>query len=262
MAANTELVLRVRVTDQGVQVLEQIAGKAKAAESSFGSLKNAAVTLNQGFQLLQSGASIISSITSSFSEQADKATTLSARLRLVSTSSTEYNTAQSRLFEISQQTGTSLESNVNLYTRLARNTAALGVSQNDLLRVTETLNKALIVSGATSEEASAGTLQLTQAFAKGRLDGDEFRSVMENMPPVADALARSLGVTKGELFALAKEGQLSGAALMKALLEVSDKTDAAFSKLPETIGRAWQGLQNQILVSVGRFDQATGTSTA
>lgn len=104
-----------------------------------------------------------------------------------------------RVFKISQETRAGLEGTAALYGRLERATRTAGTSTKDLITLTETINKGLVVSGATTQEASSTMIQLSQALASGTLRGEEFNSISENGSRIAVALADSLGVTIGEL---------------------------------------------------------------
>lgn len=192
---------------------------------------------------------------------ADRATLLNARLAQVTTGTGNLRAVQDALFASAQRTRTSYEDMATLFVRVARNGETLRKSQADLLRFTELVSMQLQIAGTASSEASAGVLQLSQALAKGRLDGDEFRSVMENMPTVADALAASLGVTKGALYALASEGKITGATIVDAMLAVEQQTRTAFERMPQTIGGALTKVKNDLLRTVGEIDRGLGAST-
>ena len=111
-----------------------------------------------------------------------------------------------RVFDIAQSTRSGLEATATLYGRLERSTRSAGTSTKDLITLTSTINKGLAVSGATTEEASSTMTQLSQALASGVLRGEEFNSISENGSRLAVALADSLGVTIGQLRAMAAEG--------------------------------------------------------
>lgn len=107
-------------------------------------------------------------------------------------------------------------------------------SNDEAIAFAEQLNKLYKIGGASLEQQKAGTLQITQALASGVLRGDEFNSMMENAPLVAQKLARHLGVSVGQLRAMAKDGQLTGDTLKSALLGSAVETNAEFAKMPMT----------------------------
>lgn len=195
-------------------------------------------------------------------EYADTWTRVEGRIRLVTRSTDELTAVQGRLFAIAQQTRSSFESTVDLYTRVARNADELGLSQTKLLALTETVNKAIQVGGSGAQEAAAGVVQFGQALASGVLRGDEFRSIMENMPGLAQALARGLNVTVGQLRALANDGKLTAEVVTQALLKMSGSVDAEFKRLPMTFAQSLTVLENSFTKYVGELDKATGTTRA
>lgn len=107
-------------------------------------------------------------------------------------------------------------------------------SNDEAIAFAEQLNKLYKIGGASLEQQKAGTLQITQALASGVLRGDEFNSMMENAPLVAQKLARHLSVSVGQLRAMAKDGQLTGDTLKNALLGSAVETNAEFAKMPMT----------------------------
>ena len=109
-------------------------------------------------------------------------------------------------------------------------------NNDEAIAFAEQLNKLYKLGGASLEQQKAGTLQITQALASGVLRGDEFNSMMENAPLVAQKLAQHLGVGVGQLREMAKDGQLTGDALKNALLGSAVATNEKFARLPMTFG--------------------------
>lgn len=109
-------------------------------------------------------------------------------------------------------------------------------NNDEAIAFAEQLNKLYKLGGASLEQQKAGTLQITQALASGVLRGDEFNSMMENAPLVAQKLAQHLGVSVGQLRGMAKEGELTGDALKNALLGSAVATNEEFARLPMTFG--------------------------
>lgn len=195
-------------------------------------------------------------------EYADTYRQLEGRLKLVTDSADELTAAQGRLFTVAQSTRQSFEATVATFTRAARAQELLGVSQEGLFQVTEALNLAVRVSGATAVEASTAIYQLSQAFQSGRLQGDEFRSLSESLPNLLDLVAKEMGVTRGALKELGSEGKITSDILARTLINNLDKLRADAEKLPTTVGQAFTVLGNSVLRAVGELDRATGTSAA
>ncbi|WP_408952093.1 tape measure protein [Lysobacter sp. Hz 25] len=192
---------------------------------------------------------------------ADGYANLSAKIKLATTSQAAFNLAEDAVFAISQRTSTALDSTATLFGRLSSALKDQGGSQREVLSLTETINKALAVSGATAAETSSVILQLSQAFAAGRLSGDEFNSINDAGPRLMKALAASMGVTVGELKALAEAGKLTSEQLRIAFSgEQAKKIAAEFSQLPLTIERSLVQLDNAFTRFIGQQDRASGVS--
>lgn len=176
----------------------------------------------------------------------DEFTQLRGRLALVTETQQERLRVERELFDLAQQTRGSLRDTVDLYARVARNAEGLGASQQQLLEVTRATNQAIQISGATGAEASAGVVQFAQALASGELRGDELRSVLEQLPRLAQAIADGLGITIGELREFAEAGELTADRVFLALLSQQDRLQEEFRALPRTVSQAMTQLRNDV----------------
>uniref|UniRef100_UPI0009E7F9A1 tape measure protein n=1 Tax=Pseudomonas sp. NBRC 111128 TaxID=1661043 RepID=UPI0009E7F9A1 len=175
-------------------------------------------------------------------------------LALVSTSTANASESFQKLLAMANNTGSSLESTVSLYTRLANATRGAGYTQEQMLNVTDALNKAFVISGATMQEASNAAIQLSQGLASGTLRGEELNSVMEQGPRITRALADYLGVTNGEIRKLAAEGKITGDVVTNALLKSLTSLNAELAKMPRTFEQASQALKNNFLAAIGQIN--------
>lgn len=189
---------------------------------------------------------------------ADAYTVLQNKLQNVSESAAQTDAITNRLFETANRTRTPVQETAQAFTRFDMALKNLGKSQDDSLRLTETVNKMLVVSGATANEAGSALLQLSQAFNKGKLDGDEFRSVMELMPNAADAIAKRLGVTRGELLKLAPEGKITAKVMFDAFTAAAAGIDAKFGKTVPTLSQAMTVLRNNATQTFGEMNKSLG----
>ncbi len=191
---------------------------------------------------------------------ADAYTLAEGRLRLVTSSSTELAGVQDQLYASAQRTRTEYLSNVEGYARLAQNTKDLHLAQADLLTLNETLNKAFIISGATEAERSATMIQLSQAFSAGVLRGEEFNSVAEQGSRVLQLLADYTGRSRGELKAMAEDGQLTADILTQAILVGARDVNDEFGKLPTTVEQAGNVLKNVLSGLVNDANKGNGAT--
>ncbi|MGK3115339.1 phage tail tape measure protein [Candidatus Pantoea formicae] len=192
-------------------------------------------------------------------EFADTWNQMNGRLKLASTSTDDFATAQRTLMEISQRTGTSLEANSTLYSRIAQSLRAAGYASSDVAKVTETVATSLKLSGASTEEASSVITQLSQALGSGVLRGEEFNAIMENGGRLAKLLADGLGVTVGGLRNMANNGELTTDKIVPLLTNV-EVLRKEFDSLPASISGSAQKVQNAFLAWVGGANDTVGAS--
>lgn len=180
------------------------------------------------------------------------------RLKTVTTGTKELTAVTKELFEISNRTRGSFRGTVEIFSRAALAVRELGISQQETLAFTESLNQAVILSGAGAQEANNALIQLSQGLASGTLRGDELRSVLEQLPVVSDVIAKSLGVTRGELRILGEEGVISAKAIIRAFTEARVELAERFAETVPTIAQSFTILQNQAIRLIGSFSEAGG----
>lgn len=193
---------------------------------------------------------------------ADAYNNLAARIRLVTGEGAAFNSAFEGVQQIALRTNSTLESTGTLFTRIAQAGREIGLSQRDALALTESINQAVQLSGSGAEASNAAIVQLVQGLQSGVLRGEEFNSVMEQAPRLAQALAAGLGVTTGELRKLAEAGSLTSGTVIAALRGQSAALQREFEQLPPTVGRAIQNLSTAWTLYVGSADAGTGASAA
>lgn len=151
-----------------------------------------------------------------------------------------------RVFNISQDTRSSLDATATLYARLERGTRQYNTSAEDLAKLTTIINQGFIVSGATAQEAENAIIQLSQGIASGVLRGEEFNSVSEQGSRLMVALADSMGVSIGQLRAMAAEGKLTTDVVVNGLLSQGAAIGDEFAKTTQTMSQALQEAGNNI----------------
>lgn len=192
----------------------------------------------------------------------DAYTTMSNRVAAVTGSLDEQRAVMDELFGIANRARAPIEAVTTGYQRIRNATKDMGLSQRETLRVTETLSKGLLVYGSTQSEAASTMTQFTQALQSGKLNGDEFRSVMENSPAVIELLTRQLKISKGELKDWSKKGKISADQMVKALINGADEIDTKFAKLTPTIGQSLTVLRNNMVRFVGEMITGSGAAKA
>ncbi|MDA4972789.1 tape measure protein, partial [Acinetobacter baumannii] len=190
----------------------------------------------------------------------DTYTGLQNRLKLVTSSQVELNKATEDTFRIAQKTYSAWDSVLQVYQRFSDNAKTLNLTMDDTARLTETVSKAVAISGASASAADAALVQFGQALASGTLRGEELNSVMEQTPALAKAIAQGMGITVGELRSVAAEGKITSQEIVKALRNVEKDVDALFAKTDITIGQSLTLLNNEITKFVGESGKGSGAA--
>ena len=188
---------------------------------------------------------------------ADSITNVRNRLNLLNPTIQGVTNSYKGLAAIAISARTPLEQTADLYFRIARNADQLGISQKQAAQITESVAKALTASGISAQEAAGPLLQLGQALASGRFQGDELRSILEGLPPVARALAENLGVPIGALKELGSQGRISAQDFINAMAQARDAIEKDFARTIPTIGQAFTNLRSTIQLVFNTADEGT-----
>lgn len=215
-----------------------------------------AMGLNRAIALIAVAAAIKDS-----RELADTWTQTGNKMAAAGVETASLGARQRQLLEVARETRSEYGQTADIYARVRRSTSELNATEYQRLRVTELINKATKAGGATTAEQISTITQLGQALASGNLQGDELRSIRENSPLIARAIAMEFGVTIGELKKLGKEGELTSNRVFEAILKYGTTIDAQFATTEATIGESFTYLRNEAIEFLGAFDDAIGAST-
>lgn len=187
------------------------------------------------------------------------------RLKLVTDSQSEYNRVQEELATLANETRTELTTTIDLYSKLTRNTKELNLSEEQRIRLTETLNKAAVVSGASQDEQNNALRQFMQSLQGGIMRAEEYNSVIEQTPRIMEAVADGLGVTIGQLRTMVNEGELTTDVLLNGLAKGAKEVDSEFNNMSPTIEQAkivlsntWENIVNGANESSGATKNIAG----
>lgn len=153
-----------------------------------------------------------------------------------------------------------LETYVDLYAKLIRSASGVAKSEQEIATATDIVTKAFKAGGASTQEQIAGILQLSQALGSGVLQGDELRSLRENAPLVAKAIADEFGTTVAGLKDLGAEGKLVTDRVFKGILRAQKPIEAAFKATNATIKDAITQVRNEFTAYIGNADASAGAS--
>lgn len=211
-------------------------------------------TLLAGF----SGVQIVSSLKA----QADHYTELSNKIKLVSDSEKQHAQAMAAVFDISMKTAQSTQAVSAVYQSFAQNAKELGISQRQVVDVTETISKAVAISGASAAEAQNALTQFGQVLLMGKFRAQEYNSVMTQTPAVMQAIARGLGVTMAQLKAMSDDGKLTTEKIISGLERSKASVDELYGKTSTTVSASLQNLSTATEKWVGKLDSSLGATEA
>ena len=246
-----DVVVNTRGAEQGVDRVDRGLSRIEQSVRRIGQL----LTVAFGFQAF---AGAVRSI----GQFADVLTNAQNRVRSLGIDGEALNSTMSTLFGIANRTRQSFSTTTEVFARTAASLRTLGIGADEAARLTESLNQAVALSGSTTAEASNALIQFSQGLASGTLRGDELRSVLEQIPVVADVIAKQLGVTRNELRDLAATGAITGDVIVEAFRNAREELAERFAALVPTIGQAFVVLQNRVQEVAGTFLQTSGASEA
>lgn len=236
----------VRVSLQSITVQqERMASQTAKSASSFASFAKAVT-----------GALSIHQVIS----YADGWTDLQNRLKLVTKSTQELNKATNDVYTIAQKTYQSLDATAQVYQRFSDNAERLGINQQKVAELTETVSKAVSLSGTSAAAAATGLTQFGQALAAGQLRGQDLNSVIEQIPGLAQAIAEGMGISMGELKQKAQDGETSIDKIIESLERVKASVDQKFATSVTTVSQSFTNLQSAMTKFIGEANQSTGAT--
>ncbi|MDS0789100.1 phage tail tape measure protein [Proteus vulgaris] len=236
----------VRVSLQSITVQqERMASQTAKSTSSFASFAKAVT-----------GALSIHQVIS----YADGWTDLQNRLKLVTKSTQELNKATNDVYTIAQKTYQSLDATAQVYQRFSDNAERLGINQQKVAELTETVSKAVSLSGTSAASAAMGLTQFGQALAAGQLRGQDLNSVIEQIPGLAQAIAEGMGISMGELKKKAQDGETSIDKIIESLERVKASVDQKFATSVTTVSQSFTNLQSAMTKFIGEANQSTGAT--
>lgn len=216
-------------------------GAAGRLGSSLGGARGAAIAGAGAFAALTAATVGLITVTG---RQQEAFAMLEARLANVYGSAAIAQAAFADITDLADKNALSIQATAESFLRLARNNEAIGLTRDEMVDLTDAVQMLGRVSGASNGELQSGLLQFSQALAAGRLNGDELRSIMENMPALTKAIADGLGVSVGQLRAMGAEGQLTSDKIVGALLGQLPDITEEFENLPQTSEQAFTRISN------------------
>ena len=186
----------------------------------------------------------VGAITKQAIGMSDEYANMHARLDMIRDNTQTTEELQKSIYTSAQRTGSAYTTMANGVAKMRMQAGDVFQNNGETIAFLETMNKSFVVGGASIEEQKSAMLQLTQAMASGKLQGDELRSLAETSPALIQAIANKLGVSRGEVKKLGADGKITADIVKTAMLDASDTIDKQFRNMPMTWGRAWQNFLN------------------
>lgn len=165
----------------------------------------------------------------------DELVQTNARLNMMNDELQTTQQLQEIIFQSAQRSRASYSSTADAVAKLGLRAKGTFSSNTEVVAFTEQLNKMFIIAGASQDEMSSATLQLTQALGSGILRGEEFNAVFEAAPNIMQAVADYMEMPIGKLREIASEGEITADIVKKAMFAAADETNAQFESIPMTI---------------------------
>lgn len=189
-------------------------------------------------------------------DKSDTWTNMQARLRLNTDTDEERDVLQLQAYQAALRSRGDYKTTADSIAKLGLLAGDAFNSNTETVLFAELMNKSFKLSGASTEEKNAGMYQLTQAMASGKLQGDEFRSIMENAPMLAQAIADYTGKTKGDLKEMSADGAITADIIKGALFNAADDINSKFETMPMTFADSWTNVVTQAQQSFsGLYEQ-------
>ncbi|BBD37533.1 hypothetical protein Amn_24130 [Aminobacter sp. Y103A] len=240
----------------------------------FGAIEARARKLNRNLDVIgkQAGGSFIrgfgGAVAAGFSAQGvktllDSGTKIQNALKVTGLAGEDLTKTYGALYEAAQRNAAPLEGLATLYSRVALSQKELGVSSQQIVGLVDNVGKAIKLSGGDAAQASGALLQLGQALGGGRVQAEEFNSLIDGLPGVLQAAAAGISEAGGsvaKLTALVKDGKVSSKAFFDGIAAGASVLDGRLATAEETISGGFTRLQNVLVDTATRFDDSTDAS--
>ncbi|MDF2885799.1 MAG: tail tape measure protein [Lacrimispora sp.] len=165
---------------------------------------------------------------------------------------------QEAIFRSAQRTRTSYLATADVVAKMGQRAGDAFSGSDEVVAFVENLNKQFIIAGASQQEISSASLQLTQALGSGVLRGEELNAVFEAAPNVIQTIADYLNVPIGKIREMASNGEITAEIVKNAMLAATDKINQDFESMPMTYQQVWTAISNSILQAFQPVIQVIG----
>ncbi|EOC1051734.1 tape measure protein [Cronobacter sakazakii] len=242
--------------------LEKMSGSIDKSGNSLDKLGKKADSLGSGFTSLASAVKAYITVQAAMKivDIAQQFELLATRVTMASKSAAEGESNFRSLLAISAQNGSDLKETVNLFTQMSATLKSVGATSGDVQRLVSTLQKIGTIGGSSQEEMNNALRQFMQSMASGRIQAEEFNSIIEQMPELGRQIADGMGIPFDQLRQLMLAGKLDIGSVLEAIYRQTDDVNSKFEDMPRTVSQASNALVNSLGMAAAQIDQKIGAT--
>lgn len=230
----------------GNQLNNQLQKVSQASNVAEGSVGNVGKSMN-GLKMLSSGIDLAKKFGSAINGAAgylDALNNITTRLNFVNDGTQTTAELQGKIMQAANNSRSSYQDMAASVAKLNSSAGNTFKTNDEAIVFTEQLNKMSVVSGASKQESSTARDQVTQAMASGGIQGDEYQSIIANVPMLGSAIEASTGKSRAEIMQMSADGQLSADIIKRAIIDSTGVVNEQFSQIPMTFGQSMTLIQN------------------
>lgn len=231
-----EMMENIRRNTEEQERFNRTVNQGSSAMDGFGNKIFGMVAAYAGLQGMQKLVSL-----------SDSMTQTTARLNLMNDGLQTTSELQDKIFASAQRSRTDFLATADIVAKLGQRAGDAFGSNDETIAFAENLNKMFVIAGASQQEISSASLQLTQALGSGVLRGEELNAVFEAAPNVIQAIADYLDVPIEKIREMASDGEITAGIVKNAMLSATDEINAQFESMPMTWGQVWTGVMNELV---------------
>lgn len=223
-----------------------VSNASETLKSSMGGIMNSFAG-NLLASTVMNGIGAIKGAIESIQDTATEWAQVQARLKLVAGSQENAIYLNKQIFESAQRARGGYMEMADAVIQVSQSAHDAFPDPRKAVEFMEGIQKVFAIGGASKEAQKNAMLQLTQGLSSGQLQGDEFRSIAENAPMIENIIAKSMGVSRGELKKLASEGKITADVIKNAIMNNMPEIEKQFESLPKTWGDHMQSIKNKAI---------------
>ena len=228
---------------QATRALKGVQAQSTGLQKSFGALKTAIAGV------------AITAVAKQAVSTASNFQALQLRMKVLTSEFGEFAQAQELVAKAQDRFNLSITEATKGVTDIFARLRPLGISLKDIETTFIGFNTIAKLAGLNATEASAAFTQLAQGLGSGRLQGDEFRSIAEQVPQLLKAISDETGIAAGKLKDFASKGLLKSDIVLRALAksaeEGADKIGDIMAASPAEVFKKFSNAVEELQMTLG-----------